>query len=222
MEAKQKPQHSRSRGVNSRSHTPPERTGRRGGFVRPRRPPEDGEGSLQPCYDTCTSIVRYSIILGLNTLIGWRAYFNTRQAVGGSGERGVLEDRFARKIPLSRQPRPRGHQSASFSPSVLHARTHGHDDKPWPAGLRGTSKYFEKVIVDGKHRSTCASSAVVAPGQPFRFSGNKKTAQIQAHSCIYRAPLIARAGSNKNRGIPCKNISWHNWALGRVWACERP
>ena len=177
---------------------------------------------VQPCYDTCTSIVRYSIILGLNTLIGWRAYFNTRQAVGGSGERGVLEDRFARKIPLSRQPRPRGHQSASFSPSVLHARTHGHDDKPWPAGLRGTSKYFEKVIVDGKHRSTCASSAVVAPGQPFRFSGNKKTAQIQAHSCIYRAPLIARAGSNKNRGIPCKNISWHNWALGRVWACERP
>jgi hypothetical protein len=127
---------------------------------------------VQPCYDTCTSIVRYSIILGLNTLIGWRAYFNTRQAVGGSGERGVLEDRFARKIPLSRQPRPRGHQSASFSPSVLHARTHGHDDKPWPAGLRGTSKYFEKVIVDGKHRSTCASSAVVAPGQPFRFSGN--------------------------------------------------
>ena len=54
----------------------------------------------QPCYDTCTSIVRYSIILGLNTLIGWRAYFHTRQAVGGSGERGVLEDRFARKIPL--------------------------------------------------------------------------------------------------------------------------
>ena len=46
----------------------------------------------QPCYDTCTSIVRYSIILGLNTLIGWRAYFNTRQAVGGSGERGVLEE----------------------------------------------------------------------------------------------------------------------------------
>ena len=63
-----------------------------------------------------------------------------------------------------------------------------------------------------------ASSAVVGLGN--HISGTKKTAQIQAHSCIYRAPLIALAGSNKNRGIPCKNISWHNWALAA--ACERP
>ena len=35
------------------------------------------------------------------------------------------------------------------------------------AGLRGTSKYFEKVIVDGKSRSTCASSAVVGLGNHF-------------------------------------------------------
>ena len=138
----------------------------------------------QPCYDTCTSIVRYSIILVLNTLIGWRAYLILDRPSGGSGESSRKLDRFARKLPLRQ---PRGHQGASFLPSVPHARTHGHDDKPWPAGLRGTSKYFEKVIVDGKPRSIAYLCVFCGCGlwAWATISGTKKTAQIQAHSCIY-------------------------------------
>ena len=156
--------------------------------------------------------------MGLNTLIGWRAYFNTRQAVGGSGERGVLEDRFARKIPLSRQPRPRGHQSASFSPSVLHARTHGHDDKPWPAGLRGTSKYFEKVIVDGKHRSTCASSAVVGLGNHFAFRATRRRRRFKpTRASTERRSLLAQARIR----IAASRARISRGTTGRSAACGR-
>ena len=127
----------------------------------------------------------------LNTLIGWRAYLILDRPSGGSGESSRKLDRFARKLPLRQ---PRGHQGASFLPSVPHARTHGHDDKPWPAGLRGTSKYFEKVIVDGKPRSIAYLCVFCGcgPGQPFRAPRRRRRFK-PTRASTERRSLLAQA-----------------------------
>ena len=122
---------------------------------------------IQPCYDTCTSIVRYSIILVLNTLIGWRAYLilDGRQAVGGSGEssRTDLLENFHQassqaslgvtKAPHFRRPScTRGH-------TVTMTNRGRPDCVAHPSTSRRSSSTAS--------RSTCASSAVVGLGNHF-------------------------------------------------------
>lgn len=151
-----------SEAVVARCRSDPARRGtRHPGAVACARP---AARPAQPCYDTCTSIVRYSIILVLNTLIGWRAYLilDRPSAVPGS-PRGHWTDllgnfhRFASlgvtKAPHFRRPsRTRGHTV-----------TMTNRGRPGCVAHPSTSRRSSSTA----SRSTCASSAVVGLGNHF-------------------------------------------------------
>ena len=71
----------------------------------------------QPCYDTCTSIVRYSIILVLNTLIGWRAYLIPDRTSAAPESWCILVHSSQETSTCYRLSERRGHQSRTSCPT---------------------------------------------------------------------------------------------------------